>query len=329
MEEPSPLLPPLDPPLLVPKIGLRFLLQMTFSSTQNYPDSYHPYPYVPAPRNDRSAVPTKMYFHGKCRLGNLMFQLNGALALARYYGKQLVVNHEMHRMLNATFGFDARGLTSTLYSVERWPHNVTYYNIRKPVYGLNLKLFELNNKQDFILFSWFQSWQYFQHRQKEIRQLLGFSKSVRNKANTALADYLTEWNVSRQEITLIGVHVRRSKGIASQQKLAPMPYFLSAMRYFRRKYHNVFFIVCTSDPKWSNKHFHGLAGTRVVRNAYDVDMAVLASCDHTIMSIGTFGWWSAWLAGGDVIYYNDPVRMIKGLFPANEYYLPGWIPMSN
>jgi len=28
------------------------------------------------------------------------------------------------------------------------------------------------------------------------------------------------------------------------------------------------------------------------------DMALLAACDHIILSLGTFGWWAAWLGAG-------------------------------
>jgi galactoside 2-L-fucosyltransferase 1/2 len=37
-------------------------------------------------------------------------------------------------------------------------------------------------------------------------------------------------------------------------------------------------------------------------------MAILALCDHFISTVGTLGWWIAWLAGGNVTYYKWHAR---------------------
>ena len=297
------------------------------SSIRNHPDPYHPYPYVPSPLSNNSTNRTTLFFEGKGGLGNRIFQLIGIMTLARYYDKKLVIDKEMHSMLNACFDFDARGLTPSLYSVGKIPTNITFYDFNQPSHRFKPQLFHLNNTEDFAIFSYFQSWKYFQHRQEEIRLLFRFGNVVRKKSNATVTNCLKEWNVSRQEITLIGIHVRRGD-IAHQQRLAPMSYFRSAMRYFRSEFHNVYFIVCSNDLKWSQVNFRAISNTRVVRNQLEVDLAVLASCDHTIMSIGTFGWWAGWFAGGEVVYYNQQDRMTRELFPANQFYIPGWIPMS-
>ena len=36
-------------------------------------------------------------------------------------------------------------------------------------------------------------------------------------------------------------------------------------------------------------------------NILGEDLALLANCNHTIMSFGTFGMWGAMLAGGNVV----------------------------
>ena len=61
-------------------------------------------------------------------------------------------------------------------------------------------------------------------------------------------------------------------------------------------------------------------------------MAVLTLCDHSILSIGTFGWWSAWLTGGKVVYYSPNSvcgnttthtqdKRVRG------YHLEDWVPL--
>ena len=62
-----------------------------------------------------------------------------------------------------------------------------------------------------------------------------------------------------------------------------------------------------------------------------VDLAVLASCDHFIMSTGTYGWWAAWLTGGVVVYYKYPARegsLYSKHFNGDDFFPPHWIPME-
>ena len=62
-----------------------------------------------------------------------------------------------------------------------------------------------------------------------------------------------------------------------------------------------------------------------------VDLAVLASCDHIIMSTGTYGWWAAWLTGGVVVYYKYPARegsLYSKHFNGDDFFPPHWIPME-
>ena len=40
-------------------------------------------------------------------------------------------------------------------------------------------------------------------------------------------------------------------------------------------------------------------------SSYVDDFVLLQSCDHVIMTVGTFGWWAS-QRGGTVMYYKDP-----------------------
>ena len=61
---------------------------------------------------------------------------------------------------------------------------------------------------------------------------------------------------------------------------------------------------------------------------------MLASCDHVIMTVGTYGWWGAYLAGGDVVYYwdreqclHDPPLPVEIKRP-QDFFLPSWVPLT-
>ncbi|XP_060587992.1 uncharacterized protein LOC132743491 [Ruditapes philippinarum] len=58
------------------------------------------------------------------------------------------------------------------------------------------------------------------------------------------------------------------------------------------------------------------------------DLAAMSLCDHMIISVGTFGWWGGWLAGGSVIYFNGypkPGSEISKYFVKDDFYPPFWI----
>eukprot|EP00854_Cymbomonas_tetramitiformis_P000722 gene722-1186_t len=57
-------------------------------------------------------------------------------------------------------------------------------------------------------------------------------------------------------------------------------------------------------------------------------MAILSASDHRILSVGTFGWWGAWLAKkGNTIYQNEFASNanINNQVELRGYYPPDWI----
>lgn len=62
-------------------------------------------------------------------------------------------------------------------------------------------------------------------------------------------------------------------------------------------------------------------------------MAILSLCDHVVMTVGTFGWWGAWLSRGTVVYCKDfpkPGSIIdKNALFRDELYPPNWIGLEN
>lgn len=134
----------------------------------------------------------------------------------------------------------------------------------------------------------------------------------------------------------IGVHVRRGdylnqNSIEKGYRTADSAYIERAMQYFTTKYHNVIFIVCSDDIQWSRKHVQSRTHLVVYSPFVDdaaLDLCTLSKCNHTITTVGTFGWWAGNLAGGETIYYKDfPKRgsWLASLFKPGDYYMPQWI----
>jgi hypothetical protein len=65
-------------------------------------------------------------------------------------------------------------------------------------------------------------------------------------------------------------------------------------------------------------------------------MAILAGCDHMVMTVGSFGFWAAYLGadakGGEVVYYDSEFKMEhptnKGNVVLEDYYPEGWVAMG-
>jgi Glycosyl transferase family 11 len=113
------------------------------------------------------------------------------------------------------------------------------------------------------------------------------------------------------DITFVGVHVRRTdyKGYlwrTRKMNLADASYFHRAMDHFRAKFAHVAFVVVSDEASWCLENLSA-DDVLVVRSRITspgLDLALMASCNHSIIDYGTFGVWGAVLAGGETVLYN-------------------------
>ena len=108
--------------------------------------------------------------------------------------------------------------------------------------------------------------------------------------------------------TYVGVHVRRTDYRAAIKwmyngTLAGETYLRRALAICRRRYSRPVFIVSSDDLTWVRRRLRSpdvvIAGSQGPGSAGH-DLALLAQCNHTIMTHGTYGFWAAYLARGDV-----------------------------
>ena len=114
--------------------------------------------------------------------------------------------------------------------------------------------------------------------------------------------------VPRGSKTLVGVHVRRgdySEWLRSRLNghLVSPAYIQCALKLARRRYQRPAFLVSSDDMAWCRRNIAQSDDVIFVgSNASEaVDMATLARCHHSVVTYGTFGYMSAFLAGGDVV----------------------------
>ncbi|XP_048410617.1 galactoside alpha-(1,2)-fucosyltransferase 2-like [Stegostoma tigrinum] len=260
------------------------------------------------------------------RLGNLMGQYATLFALARLNRKQAYIFPSMANSLSQTFKITLPTIHQEAEAKIPWQnyHISDWMDERyKNILGDHVKFF-----------GYPCSWTFYHHIREEILHEFSFHEFVTKEINL----YLRKITAQHQNVTYVGVHVRRGDYIQVMPQvwkgvIADRNYLENAMAYFRDKYKDVIFIVTSNGLDWCRKNIDASKG-----DVYFVgdgneskpqrDFAILAHCNHTIMTIGTFGYWAAYLAGGEVIYLTNftlPGSPFLKVFKYEAAFLPEWI----
>ncbi|XP_043915655.1 galactoside alpha-(1,2)-fucosyltransferase 2-like [Protopterus annectens] len=260
------------------------------------------------------------------RLGNLMGQYAVLYALSKLNGHKAFLVPRMHKNLSPVFNLSLPVLDQQTVNSTPW-RNYILHDWMSDKYK--------HIKGDYIrLVGYTTSWTFYHHIRNEILQEFTFHDFINKEANY----FLWEISKGRSSVTFVGVHVRRGdyvsimaniwKGVVGDQA-----YFQKAMDFFRKKYRDAVFVVATNGFDWCKKNIDTSKGdvyfTADGRNTTAaLDLAILAKCNHTIMSVGTFGYWAAYLAGGETVYLSNFTRSDSRLLRRFKYeaaFLPKWI----
>ncbi|XP_041356182.1 galactoside alpha-(1,2)-fucosyltransferase 2-like [Gigantopelta aegis] len=261
-----------------------------------------------------------MIMVGPGRLGNKMFQYASLVGIARQTGYVPYVQN-----------------TDYLLTVFQVSHVIS----KKPgilpqlgehsssVYDSCLEVFPRN--QSYLLTGYYQSWRYFKNVESEVKREFRFKDATMRLVREFFGSARF-----KNGTTTIGVHVRRGDMALSYSRnkgytMAPKEYLLRAMAHFRNRYSRAIFVACSDDMSWTRNNIVGNDVVHFSRNI-ETDMAVLANCQHSIISTGSFGWWAAWLAGGETIYYsNFPAKntWLATQYKKEDYFPPSWIGMGD
>ncbi len=191
---------------------------------------------------------------------------------------------------------------------------------------------------------WFQSYNYFKRSERLLRQNLQINEKYRATAKETLYNLrlsLTakkKGDTSSQNIVFVGVHIRLKDYLSQKNydlgfRTAPKVYIVKAMEYYWKTYGTeVNFVIVSDDLRYCRANFeHFPAVHFVTLGSAALDLALLAQCDHTIITSGTFGYWGAWLNGGDVVYFDKPVEknsLLGETFEQSSFFTPYRIPVS-
>ncbi|XP_069173693.1 galactoside alpha-(1,2)-fucosyltransferase 1 isoform X3 [Procambarus clarkii] len=204
------------------------------------------------------------------RFGNVMGQYATLYALAHLYNVSVVVHPKMKKQFVNIFP------NTSLPDLPEYPFEIQMFNKFK----------------------------------EDLRREFTFTSKYTAIVQSFLLN-ITEERKARKELNpvFIGFHIRRTDYIkhAQNQFGASLPdqvYFDRAMQYYRNKFPGkAVFIVASDDmvfiksklEKYKDVIFS--PGT-----SHIMDLAILTSCNHSIVTMGSFGFWSAYLTGGEVVY---------------------------
>ena len=199
-----------------------------------------------------------------------------------------------------------------------------------------------NGCRNLKLIGYYQSWRYFTDYEADIRRQFIFSTKVHRKVQVFLRNVTLDWRAAKRSVSnetsrpvYVGVHVRL--GDWNYDNVTYLrEYLLDAMSHFVQIYPNTMFVVCSNNIHWCRSNLQAMSRlnvnyTVVFSPFIDrlLDMALLSSCNHSIITAGTFGWWAAYLAGGTTLYYSrTPLKIGYHLWTTNtsHFYYPTWIP---
>ena len=157
----------------------------------------------------------------------------------------------------------------------------------------------------------------------KLKKMLTFRSEFQTAAQSQLTQALKALPLDSP--TFVGVHNRRTDFKSHMKNgygadLVGPAYFTNALQLFRRTLQNTIFIVVTDDIPWAQRHISGpdvffpehhltIGDTDREKIDVGVDLALLAACNHTIVTYGTFGFWGALLSGGATMMSTQAVLL--------------------
>lgn len=248
---------------------------------------------------------------GEYGLGNQMFQIASVIGIAKTN--------------NGSWGF------------PQWKNN-EYFQFKLPgvLIGAGISLREPGfDYQPFnipegtpvaFVDGYLQSYKYFEHAEKEVREAFTFKEVLYNE----LVMYLADASLGNT----CSISVRRKDYLHLQHIHPSQPdsYWREAQLKIEEKHNIDTYVVFSDDAEWCrlNSAMFKTTGKKVIVFAGRLpidDFITISLCKHNIITNSTFSWWGAWLNKNP----NKTIVMPKLWFgpqgpgEANDLRVPEWI----
>ena len=266
------------------------------------------------PRNNSfhmNSTTSNLYIYcdeGEGRLGNRLFQYASALGIARYSNRKILFSPRLLRLKYLLPNLTLETTKKTFW--KKWERINEHHNSI-----FNKRFFHLPNK-NVTIGKYLQSYLY----SKDITNEIFKTFSGINPALIKLVD-MKFIRKAQKEIrtkllytnhTTVCVHVRRGDLLMGGGFKGPEPEeLLYAMNWMEKRHNQVVFYVASNGMDWCQKHLKTKNVFFSNFTSAEKDFILMQSCDHMIMTFGTYGWWAAWMTsqrGGDVMAFRTPYQ---------------------
>ncbi|XP_064104805.1 galactoside alpha-(1,2)-fucosyltransferase 2-like isoform X1 [Macrobrachium nipponense] len=240
------------------------------------------------------------------RLGNVLGEYATLYAIGRIYGTTTRLHPTMKAQLINNFPNITIELVPGAFNQSQWiPIGyLTFINHGR----YEAAAAGILGAERFMLTGYPFEIQLFNTYRQDIIREFTFSKDLQDKVKA----FWVENKRSDSEV-IVGFHVRRTDYVNFiKMFLATLPeqaYYQRAMDYYKKKFPKVRFVVASDEMDYVKKAFANYTNILFTPgNPRELDMAILASSNHSIMTVGSFGFWCSYLAGGEVVYPNLTTR---------------------
>ena len=271
-------------------------------------------------------------------IGNKMFKYVSAVSIAHHNNRHVVFNRGMNTLKEI---FPKIKLNILNYR-PKWEG---FFERRH--FTFKPEFFNLS-KENLIIGKNLFSFKYFQHNFGYIynKTLSYFNTNLLNKAKgfvqKAMNTYRKSIKIKSNETKLssICLHVRRGDFLAEKWvrlgfRVPSSLDIQNAIDYFENKFEHTIFIVMSNDLEWCKVILNRTNVYFSPMDSANEDFVLMCSCDHMIMTVGTFGWWGAWFTswrGGIVMYYEHPFEKNTFFYKSlsrHDYIPSHWLAYTN
>ncbi|CAF1071156.1 unnamed protein product [Rotaria sp. Silwood1] len=269
------------------------------------------------PELNDSLLPTSCIFgirFSDGAIGNRMFLFASAYGLARLHACHLYVHPWIIFDLRSTFTVNLNQTPVKLVKNPAAFENRTDLFRRYSACTLFEDLFKIPLPENYTKYELLAVWKY----------SINFRSNNSQVTHDILKTFLLHPPNDLPRVTWIGVHIRRGDFLSFFKIDTSPSYLIWAMNHYRQKYTNCRFLIASDDKTFVKQHLGHFNDVVITPPNFfhGHDLAALALCEHSILTGGTYSWWAAWFAGGNVIHdLNYPVPFQKCV---KEHYFPPW-----
>ena len=289
-------------------------------------------------REKKESTDLKLYVFYLGRTGNNLLQYVSGLGIAHHNNRSLFFNPKMIKLKKIFPKLEMNFLNES----PKWPILTERYEKSfDPIF------FNLSKKNLRIGYA-FHSFKYFQDIFEDIynRTLSRFDENLLSKATKFIQEAKHNYKqlnkiVSKEtKIISVCIHVRRDDFLSYHSRkvgfLVPSSLDIqNAMNYFQNKFKYIVFIVASDGLNWCKMQLNRSNVYFSTMTSPNEDFVLMCSCDHMIMTVGTFGFWGAWFTswrGGIAMYYervfSEDFNNVKSL-SRHDWYPPNWLAYTN